>query len=372
MNRFLFIRSRHLGFALALLFLMPALTYATVPITVTITKVKAYVTASDEGLEALGEDTADLYAKVFINGVENISGYEDDNPDITPFWKFTVDVPDTMVNVPITIQIWDEDDTSPDDQADANPGGGDDINLTFHRLGEGFGTWDGDTTTGCIGGNPGASDGVFVCFDIGASATGDADGDGLLDGWESVGLDVDGGGIDVDLPAMGAHPLREDVFVEVDCLVAADHSHCPQQNALTDVVQAFADAPVSNLDGSTGVQLHIDVGSLYGAGVVTKVQRTGGGEVRGNVGDFGGGGNQIPEAGNTIIDYDGATGNPGTSFYTLKSSPGNFFNANRALAFRYAIFGHQTNSRAATNDCTSGQAEGIPGNDFYVTFSFNI
>jgi hypothetical protein len=63
----------------------------------------------------------------------------------------------------------------------------------------------------------------------------------------------------------------------------------------------------------------------------------------------------IPEAGNTLLDWDGATGNPGSNFYTLK---GTSFNAMRALAFRYAIFGHQTNPQAATNDCTSGWAEG--------------
>jgi len=53
----------------------------TSPVTVTITKVKAFIDEADEGLESLGEDTADLYAKVFINGVERSSFnvHQDDN-----------------------------------------------------------------------------------------------------------------------------------------------------------------------------------------------------------------------------------------------------------------------------------------------------
>jgi hypothetical protein len=62
----------------------------------------------------------------------------------------------------------------------------------------------------------------------------------------------------------------------------------------------------------------------------------------------------------------GAPGRPGTNFYTLKGAPNNFYNAACALAFRRAIFGHQNNSRAAANDCTTGWAEGTPGNDFMV------
>ena len=45
----------------------------------------------------------------------------------------------------------------------------------------------------------------------------DTDGDGLRDDWEMNGVDADGNGtIDLDLPAMGANPLRKDLFVETD------------------------------------------------------------------------------------------------------------------------------------------------------------
>ncbi len=202
----------------------------------------------------------------------------------------------------------------------------------------------------------------------------DSDSDGLFDDWERFGRDGDNDGtVDVNLPTMGANPSRHDLFLELDCVVsdgnnngvltdAVDHSHCPVQAAVQMVVQSFANAPVSNSDGTTGIQLHVDTGSLYGAANVITVNGNGG--VTGNFGDLGGGGNQIPEAGNQVIDWDGAAGRAGTHFYTLKAAN---FDARRSAIFRYAISGHQTNMRQAANDCTSGVSEGIPGNDFMVT-----
>jgi hypothetical protein len=185
----------------------------------------------------------------------------------------------------------------------------------------------------------------------------DTDGDAIPDNWETSGLDVNGGGPEVTLP--GATVGRKDLYVEIDCLVASDHSHCPRQDALQDVVQSFANAPVPNTDGTTGIQLHLDTGTLFGSGV-TSVAGSGG--VTGTLGNLGGGGSQISEAGNTVVDWDG--GSDGTSFYVLKAAN---FDPNRAYIYRYALFAHQTNARQATFDCTSGWAEDIPGNDFMVT-----
>lgn len=202
----------------------------------------------------------------------------------------------------------------------------------------------------------------------------DDDGDALLSSWETTGYDANSDGtVDVNLASLGANASRKDVFVEVDCIVsdangdgdlndAVDHSHCPRENALRDVVQGFADAPVANVDGTTGIQLHIDVGPLFGAGVITQVNGAGG--VTGTYGDLGGGGTQIAEAGNQVIDWDGATGRAGVQFSTLRAAN---FNANRAELFRYTIFGHQCNARRAVNDCTSGWAEDLGCNDFMVT-----
>jgi len=192
----------------------------------------------------------------------------------------------------------------------------------------------------------------------------DSDNDGLLDIWETNGYDADNNGTpDINLAALGANRLRKDLFLELDYLQGAGHTHAPVQAAIQGLVQAFANAPITNLDGTTGIQLHVDVGPLYGVLTTFNVVGTGVNPVTGTFGDLGGG-SGIPEAGNTIIDFDGATGNPGTSFFALRTAN---FNSVRDNIYRYTIFGHQTNARAAVNDCTSGQAFGIPGVNFMVT-----
>lgn len=189
----------------------------------------------------------------------------------------------------------------------------------------------------------------------------DADGDGLFDNWESSGIDVDGGGVDMNLPH--ADPRRHDLYLEIDCVNASDHSHCPRQTAVEDVAEAFAAAPVSNLDGTTGVQLHVDVGSLYSATMDQNYPGAGG--AVSTVGNYSGGGTKFAEAGNERIDWDGAEGRSAANFFSMKSAA--FDGANRAFVYRYAIFGHQTTMRKAEFDCTSGVADGLPGNDFLVT-----
>lgn len=102
----------------------------------------------------------------------------------------------------------------------------------------------------------------------------DSDGDGLPDLWETEGIDYDGDGVpEVDLPAMGADPHRADVFLQIDwmerprtCRLFGTvwcqdaRSFAPQSRAVRDVVRAFADAPHVNLDGSTGITLHVSLG----------------------------------------------------------------------------------------------------------------
>lgn len=80
----------------------------------------------------------------------------------------------------------------------------------------------------------------------------DTDGDGLCDRWEESGIDIDEDGtIDLDLPGLGADPQRKDLFVEVDRFKGVNAF------GLGPVVSAFANAPVSNPDGSTGITLHV-------------------------------------------------------------------------------------------------------------------
>ena len=160
----------------------------------------------------------------------------------------------------------------------------------------------------------------------------DTDGDGILDGDELLGT-VDG----LDLPTLGADPLRRDIFVECDWFAGDfngfEVSHRPSDEVIDRVVDAFAIAPVENPYGADpGVQIHFD----YGQGGVFN------------------GGNQLP--GNPIFilfDFE---------FNILKEQ---FLDENRRAYFHYAIFAHRYNT--STNN-SSGVGE-LNGNDFMVTLS---
>ncbi|MHC4953260.1 MAG: DUF7948 domain-containing protein [Planctomycetota bacterium] len=84
----------------------------------------------------------------------------------------------------------------------------------------------------------------------------DTDGDGIPDLWESKGYTHPSGAF-VDLPALGADPLRKDIFVEVDYMQDDQFNHRPMQAAIDEVIAAFAAAGVDNPDGSTGITLHV-------------------------------------------------------------------------------------------------------------------
>ena len=72
--------------------------------------------------------------------------------------------------------------------------------------------------------------------------TGDTDQDGLLDTWETCGIDADMDGIiDLDLAALGADPNVRDVFVEIDAM----QGRAPSQAVLARVVAAFKDQGIA-------------------------------------------------------------------------------------------------------------------------------
>jgi len=83
----------------------------------------------------------------------------------------------------------------------------------------------------------------------------DTDGDGILDG-DEVMITPSG----LDLAAMGANPFRKDIFVEIDWSKFGSVVHRPSAAAVALVEAAFANAPVSNPNGTTGITLHVDFG----------------------------------------------------------------------------------------------------------------
>lgn len=90
----------------------------------------------------------------------------------------------------------------------------------------------------------------------------DSDGDGLPDDWEINGYTYNGHF--VDLPAMGANPNHKDIFVQIDYMEAADHTHKPIQAGINTIINSFAAVPnalfaIPNPDGLDGITLHVNI-----------------------------------------------------------------------------------------------------------------
>jgi ELWxxDGT repeat protein len=185
----------------------------------------------------------------------------------------------------------------------------------------------------------------------------DSDGDGLPDQWESEGVTVNGEFL--DLPAMGANPLRKDIFIEVDwmlrepvCLIIYCYGSVPPQPAaLATVIAAYAAAPVANPDGSTGITLHIDAGpgsvmdpvsgALWGA-------RSNAGEVP-----------WVQQFGTLSgFNYDWS------AFDTYKQT---YFVAARRSVFHYAIYVDHIGQNLLSTP--TGISRGFGASDFIVAYS---
>lgn len=193
-------------------------------------------------------------------------------------------------------------------------------------------------------------DGKFRCSD---GDTTDTDGDGLLDCWELNGIDVDNdGNIDLELYDVNANgvieaneradPNHKDIYIEIDFM----EQHQPNQDAINDVVTAFAAAPVNNPDGTPGIRLHVqvrDMEPILHNGDLAFVPST-----------------DPAPAGTPDFDVVKNT-NFGTAEERMNPNSSNILAAKR-LAVRYGLFVHNLFGRGHT----SGVAE-QPGNDFVVS-----
>lgn len=142
----------------------------------------------------------------------------------------------------------------------------------------------------------------------------DTDGDRLSDAAEIFGYDG------VDLRYYGANPRRKTILIEADYYQAFK----PDQAALDQVIQAFADAPVSNPDGTTGITLAIDLDDRISAS-----------------------------------DEDSNLSPVWTDFDVIKNK---YFKPRRSKLFHYALFVDQYNGGSS-----SGISRGIPAHDFIVS-----
>lgn len=90
----------------------------------------------------------------------------------------------------------------------------------------------------------------------------DGDADGLPDHWEQNGVWVKNQLL--DLPALGAHSDHKDLFLYYEFQDGEEQT----DETLNSMVAMFADAPMSNPDGSGGVRLHIKRGASIPSSVV--------------------------------------------------------------------------------------------------------
>ncbi len=151
----------------------------------------------------------------------------------------------------------------------------------------------------------------------------DTDGDGLPDGDEVLGTT---GGL--NLPGMGTNPLRKNILLEydwftdpIDCFTGGAHNHRPAATQISRLNAAFAIAPISNPDGSTGITV---------------------------INDYGQGG--LFTGGNQINDADGIVDGFGTEYTNYKTAN---FAGNRTGYFHYVILPHHYTS---TSNFSSGLA----------------
>ena len=192
---------------------------------------------------------------------------------------------------------------------------------------------DGDGLPDCVETNTGI---LVSSSDTGTDLDNpDSDNDGISDGDEVAGT-----ASGLNLPSLGANPNRKDIFLEIDWTSDDATSNCggselrPTSEAIEAMVRAFAEAPVTNRDGSRGVVLHVDYGQ---GGVYT-------------------GGNFIAEADsflNGALEGD---------FVSHKAA---HFSSNREGYFHYSIRAFQFGTNGVPE--SAGGLGYRPGFDFLVT-----
>ena len=200
---------------------------------------------------------------------------------------------------------------------------------------------------------------VYITGSDDMSEQKDTDGDALPDSWEIDGFDYDSDGtVDVDLAAMGADPLRKDLFVEIDWLtkdpikigpisMGGGYSYPPSGAAVSKVVSAFRNWPVPNPDGSQGINLHIDAGSASTMNPAT-----------GEEWSDSSGANSIV---NATPPTDWAKETYWSHMEALRSAN---VDAARRRIFHYIVYVDSLGCDA--DGCITGRSRGIPGHDLLI------
>ncbi len=160
-----------------------------------------------------------------------------------------------------------------------------------------------------------------------SSPTGDDDGDSLPNDWEINGYDANGDSIiDINLPALGADYRHKDIFVEMDYMANncggthTPYGLAPNGTVISAIETVFDNAPVSNPDGTTGINIHLELDDL--------------------------------------VTCDSDLNPVWTDFFAIKAAN---FDPNRTAVYHYMIW-----ANAYSGGTSSGLAQ-LPGTDFIVT-----
>lgn len=259
----------------SLVLAQPAAAADDVPVTVTILTYQEVDCPDDTLVPCPG----DYYAKVAIGPHDFVRTPDGptDRATHSPYWRVTQTVDRSQASsIPVRIELWDDDldDANPDDMMDVSSGDPDrTIDMTLNLF---TGRWTGDAGADGTWSQGANVPRARLLFDISLSSTGDLDGDGIPDAVERFGVrHIENGTVAVETRPYGtvdpapADPCRKTILLEVDYMSgAADgHTHRPQDAALAEVQQAFADAPVPGVPcpytqlgfGGSGVQLLVQV-----------------------------------------------------------------------------------------------------------------
>jgi hypothetical protein len=154
--------------------------------------------------------------------------------------------------------------------------------------------------------------------------------------------------------------MRKDIFVEIDYMVAepgclpfvnvcfSGHSHMPKPRAMEKIIYSFFLAPVSNPDGSTGINLHVDYGPQ---GIMNpETLESWGSRSQSN-----------------SLRHDSELGSKNLlgqyRWSEFKGIKRDNFSEARAPFFHYAVFAHDLGDLGST----SGLSRGIGASDFIVS-----
>jgi len=383
---------------------------ALVQVTFTITRVQELYCNDSSGLGEAGCPN-DYYPKFNVDNQGLFNGKNSlccaSSEDFNPNWVFSVPVDSDHNPVPIHVELWDQDDLSPDDHLDIAAGDASSLDMTFDLntctfQGGGLTPDQGAGKKAVLQGqSAGTGDDsariyftISTPFCIAESYKEDTDGDGLFNGWEIAGLDMaaDGsvtpvvdGTADLALGALpfNADPNHKDLFVEVDWMdcakggcegLADQHSHKPADHVLEDVTNAFKNAPVDNPDNVKGITLH----AMQDEAVPDRPNIWFNKTITGTLNDF-----DDIKLGNPAGP---CTGSFGTAADRASPNCAKILAAKR-LVFRYMLFGHSY----AENPGSSGISElgfrdpagnpslggnpgdvSLGGNDFMVTLWPNV